>query len=868
MSAIKNNKHLDLIEQVKGSFPKELLALAQWVVCRSDKQPRIPAQGTPSAKVNDPKTWRDFDTAYNLAKQSDDLYLGYVLKEEDPYTCIDLDIKDDTSQEQIAQFERLIEQVDSYTEKSLNGRGYHIWVKGNIGSGRRTKGIEIYSQKRFMVCTGNVVLERSIQDRHTQLKQIIGSFIDTQDSEPLQVSAIDAQVTEITESDQIIISQAKNASNGDKFDALFNGEWQDLGYPSQSEADFALLSCLAFHTLDDQQIKRIFCSSALGNRDKAHRDDYLDGSLSRVRQTESNYLNRNKRSTPSNSKKTGFHVIDDETSKKLYPGVWHFDADKDGNTTQTRICSPVYVEAVTYDGQENNFGRMLRFRNTRGSWRSWAMPMELLRGSGEELRGELLSMGVEIDTTQKSRNLLSTYLQAEPPEKHVRCALQVGWCDNSFVLPDEVIGENASGIIFQSGERGHDEFTKAGTLEGWRDEISALAIGNPVLILAISAAFAGVLLSRCNAESGGIHLVGDSSTGKTTALEVACSVWGGVNYRRSWRATANGMEGAAVLFNDCLLALDEISECDPREVGKIVYALGNGRGKQRATRTGGARSVNRWKSFVVSTGERTIGTTMAEGGYRAKAGQSVRLLDIPAQREFGIYDNLHQFSTGAALSDKIKQVVAMHYGHAGRTFLEKLTREDRNLTAMLEAIKENPRFRVDASQGQDKRAVGRFALLALAGEIATEYGITGWSAGEAIEAAVEGFDAWYKLRGDGNDEKRRILEQVSNFIDRHGDGRFCNIEGTAGTQIRDRAGWWKDTDDSREYLFTSEGLHEALKGFDFKRALDVLQDAGALKSCKDKRRAGSYRVAGRTIKLYAINADVLNGEVKQPMIVF
>jgi putative DNA primase/helicase len=87
-------------------------------------------------------------------------------------------------------------------------------------------------------------------------------------------------------------------------------------------------------------------------------------------------------------------------------------------------------------------------------------------------------------------------------------------------------------------------------------------------------------------------------------------VWGGPGYRRSWRATANGMEGAAALFNDCLLALDEISECDPREVGAIVYSLGNGRGKQRASRTGAARSVTRWQAFIVSTGERTIGTTM------------------------------------------------------------------------------------------------------------------------------------------------------------------------------------------------------------------------------------------------------------------
>jgi putative DNA primase/helicase len=222
----------------------------------------------------------------------------------------------------------------------------------------------------------------------------------------------------------------------------------------------------------------------------------------------------------------------------------------------------------------------------------------------------------------------------------VRCALQVGWCGDAFVLSDQVIGSRAAGVIFQSGERGHDEHTRAGTLAGWRSEIAARAVGNPLLMLALSVSFTGPMLARCNAEGGGIHLVGDSSTGKTTAIEAACSTWGGPSFRRSWRATANGMEGAAALFNDCLLALDEISECDPREVGTIVYALSNGRGKQRASRTGNARSVTRWRSFVLSSGERTLATHMMEGGHRAKAGQSVRLLDLPAARRFGAWDEL------------------------------------------------------------------------------------------------------------------------------------------------------------------------------------------------------------------------------------
>jgi len=278
-----------------------------------------------------------------------------------------------------------------------------------------------------------------------------------------------------------------------------------------------------------------------------------------------------------------FKVFDDWTpvpdGRKLKPGVWFFGikagkGDAPPTLTQQWICSPVHVEAVTFDAQDNNFGRLLRFRNTLKRWRDWAMPMELLRAGGDELRGELLAMGVEIDPQAKT--LLAQYLQAKPPKRRVNCALQVGWCGDSFVLPDIVIGANASNVIFQSGERGHDEHTRAGTLAEWQAEIAARAIGNPMLTLALSASFAGPMLERCNGESGGIHFVGDSSTGKTTAIEAACSTWGGARYRRSWRATANGMEGAAAQFNDCLLALDEISECDPKEVGAIVYALGTG----------------------------------------------------------------------------------------------------------------------------------------------------------------------------------------------------------------------------------------------------------------------------------------------------
>ncbi|WP_291996646.1 DUF927 domain-containing protein [Candidatus Accumulibacter sp. ACC012] len=555
----------------------------------------------------------------------------------------------------------------------------------------------------------------------------------------------------------------------------------------------------------------------------------------------------------------GWSVTD--SGRKLRPGVWlHTMSAPKRNCepvpVDSWICGPLYVEAQTFDGTGNSFGRLLRFKNTVGRWRTWAMPMELLRGDGTDLRGELLAMGLSIDPS--GRFHLARYLQERDPKRRVRCALQVGWCGAVFVLPDAVIGPDATSVVFQSGERGHEEHGQGGTLDGWRTEIAARAVGNPLFIVGLSAAFAGPMLARCNAEGGGLHFVGDSSTGKTTLLEAAASVWGGANYRRSWRATANGIEGAAILFNDCLLALDEISECDPREVGNIVYALGNGRGKQRASRSGAARAVSRWQAFIVSTGERTIATTMAEGGHRSKAGQSVRLLDIPAARQHGCFDVLHDQPSGAALSDAVKRAAVTHYGRAGRAYLERLAHDPRDFAERLEILKGSPDFNHRDFEGQDKRAAGRFALLALAGEMATEYGLTGWPEGDAVKAAVVAFKAWRSLRGRGNDERRQILERVSNFIERHGDGRFSDADASNEIPVRERVGWWRDSQGSRLYLFTAVGMREALKGFDFNRALDELEACAVIpKAGANGKRSKLERIGGRTVRVYEVQADAL-----------
>lgn len=573
---------------------------------------------------------------------------------------------------------------------------------------------------------------------------------------------------------------------------------------------------------------------------------------------------------PSESDRPCFRVFPrwvESGGHKLRPGVWHFGlrhskGDKPPVLVDQWVSSPIYVDAVTRDSSDLSYGRMLSFRNSSERWHKWAMPMEMLSGHGDELRGELLHRGVEIDP-QHGRILLSMYLTSVVPPELLRCATHVGWCDGSFVLPDGVIGPGAKTIVFQSDGRTIDEYATSGSMAGWKNGVAANAVGNPTLMFAISVAFSGPLLNLLSAESGGVHIVGDSSTGKTTAADAACSVWGGSTYKRSWRATANGLEGAAVMFNDALLCLDEISECDPREVGSIVYALGNGQGKQRASRSGSARSVARWRCAVVSTGERTVATAMAEGGRRAKAGQTVRILDISARGQYGIFDDLHNMGSGAALSDAIKSAAKAHHGHAGRLFLRKLTQHvPGRLVETFEKFKALRHFSPTSTDGLIRRGAARFALIAMAGELATEYGLTGWKEGAAIEAARACFISWLEEQRPGNAEREQIVDAVQDFIERHGDARFSSIDGASddddeashGLIVRDRAGWWSDKDEDRRYLFTSQGLREAAKGFDLNPVLRKLVETGALEPPgKDGKHSRVVRINNQSVRGYWIN---------------
>lgn len=553
-------------------------------------------------------------------------------------------------------------------------------------------------------------------------------------------------------------------------------------------------------------------------------------------------------------------------------GVNFVPLDKDGNAlAPVLICSAIYVDARTRDAEGLNHGRLLRFKDPDGKEHYWAMPMEILAGDGIECRRNLLSMGVIINPNRQAKEKLIDYFSHSNPKEIVLCVSHIGWHNGIFVLPDKAIGEtNGEKIIFQSLTTDVVGFKLKGGLEDWRTNISNYCRGNTRLILAVSVAFAPPLLTLLNEESGGVHLNGASSTGKTTALKIACSVWGEPERLQTWRTTSNGLEGVAALHNDSLLCLDEMSQVDPKDAGEVAYMLANGVGKSRSKKDGSLQKKARWQLMFLSSGEIGLSEHISQTGKKSKAGQQVRLLDIPADagQNIGIFENLHGFNNGSELARHITQMTKHYYGHPIREFLTMITEGDiERLIHSIEGLRQDfiNELKIESSDGQVKRAANRFSLIAAAGELATRLGITGWLQGEAFDALKKCFYDWLNNRGGLNSqEELQIISQVRGFFQANYPSQFLSWKDP-NSKIISKAGFYKrDTNNEEIEFFVETEVYrtEICKGFNPTLVSKVCIKLGWLVPDSLGRATSPHRApdTNKPRRFYLFNYKVLGDE--------
>ncbi|MEF9385060.1 DUF927 domain-containing protein [Ralstonia solanacearum species complex bacterium KE056] len=555
-----------------------------------------------------------------------------------------------------------------------------------------------------------------------------------------------------------------------------------------------------------------------------------------------------------------------EVSKR---GVHYTGTDKDGNEKPPMfLCSRLNVIAMTRDAKSGEWGRLLEWRDDDRVTHRWAMPLELLQGDGGDVRRELARMGLTISPNKAARDMLASYVQIWKVEARARCVERLGWHGGVYVTANESIGENGEIVVFQNASAVEPALSQADTVADWRQSVGALAAGNTRMVFALSVAFAAPLADVAGEDSGGFHLRGGSSSGKTTALKVAASVWGEPSsYVRMWRATANGLEGLAALHNDGLLILDELSQIDSREAGDAAYLLANGQGKVRASRTGSARQAARWRLLFLSAGEESLSALMAKGGKRANAGQEIRLADIEADAGAGMgaFEKLHGHATPAEMALAIKDAATQHHGAVGIEWLRRIVDDRRNLADFLHGGMAQFVAGVlpAGAAGQVQRVARRFALVAVAGELATHYGLTGWQQGESERAAKACFAAWLDaFGGAGNREERAMLDQVRAFFEAHGASRFEDMNADHDQRIINRAGFYRTgADGGREYIVLPESFkRDVCHGFDAKAAIKALLANGWLELDGDKAQRRERLPGMGRVRCYVFSSRMWEGE--------
>ncbi len=548
-------------------------------------------------------------------------------------------------------------------------------------------------------------------------------------------------------------------------------------------------------------------------------------------------------------------------------GVHYLEEGKDGEVYPVWVCSMLRVLARTRNTDSADWGYLLEVIDPEGRAHRWAMPASLKAGNGDGYRSELLSMGLDIAPGLKSKQRLDRYLGTAKVDVFARCVDRLGWHGRTFVLPDAVYGKATDEPIVPQGIPTENPFRQKGTLGEWQEHVGSLCAGNSRLVLAVCTAFAAPLLDPLGQESGGLHLVGGSSLGKTTALRVAGSVCGGGSsgFIKQWRATDNGLESIAAAHCDALLCLDEMGQAGGKVVSEVAYMLANGQGKSRASRDGLARKSHTWRVLFLSTGEITLADKLAEDGKsRVKAGQAVRVVDIPADAGagLGLFEMLHSCASADLLARQLKEASNNYYGTPFRAFLKALVADRDALTLQVQKFMhtfENENCPEEAD-GQVKRVCGRFALLAAAGELGISLGVLLWVPGEAAKAAATCLRAWVRQRGGtGAAEVTAGLEQVRRFFQAHGAARFEELETTESRTVINRAGYRRREGGETVYWVFSETFKaEVCAGFNITMICTELKRLGILRPGTG-HNTKNVRLPDGQRRMYVLTSAILGG---------
>lgn len=293
----------------------------------------------------------------------------------------------------------------------------------------------------------------------------------------------------------------------------------------------------------------------------------------------------------------------------------------------------------------------------------------------DKFRDHLADEGVIPSHNKQMDELMSYvnhYIKTYQREKKAKVArVQFGWADNfsCFVVGDREI--RPSEIVYSppsaSTVRTAPKFRKRGTLEAWQEVAKFYTTpGQEVPFFALMAGFAAPLMSILEVQGGIISLYSpEGGTGKSTTLHMINSIFG---HPKEAMLIADDTGNSRIhrlgVINNIAATIDEITNESPESISAAIFAMLQGRGKERMNSSSNTERLNttKWNNISVVTGNSVI----SEKLYLIKKmpdGELRRVLEFPFPKPKGL---------AKSATDTVFRPLYENYGIAGEAYIQYL----------------------------------------------------------------------------------------------------------------------------------------------------------------------------------------------------
>ncbi|MEB8067692.1 phage NrS-1 polymerase family protein [Mammaliicoccus fleurettii] len=827
----------------KENVPTEMAHLEHWVLWKAEKikdkdeYSKVPYQliGLKASSTN-PSSWSSFDKS--IQKLDDYEGVGFVLTKEDNYICLDLDnihINSETFEPMTDIAKEIM--AKTWWEISPSGTGVHAYFKGELPDKVMKKNtsedLELYSHSRFMTFTGvNDGVDREISNDQAYIDSLVELYF------KLEVITNDVTSKEVTPSnldDIEIMSLMAKSKDADKLSKLMSGGWNEL-FESQSEADLSLLNALAFFTQKDaKQMDRIFRDSDLmRSKWDEHRgtETYGQMSINKAIAGCKNVYDSNYKSS------NDFEIIlnIEENQKipdnyKIGENSWLYKLVEKGRGDDkqevpilitstppfiTKCFKDIESLIVSYEMSYLKANQVTKF------------PVQALDIRDAKNIINLSSKGLDVDSNNRSElvQFISMFMRLNnlPTNKTVS---RLGHVKGHFIHP--LIDSDVELIIHEEGyKRLANAFKTKGTLQGYSDTVFNQIKDSPMTMMFVYASLGSILLHDLGVEAFIMDLAGKTSTGKTTAIKIAGSVWGTDDLRSEWNTTKVNVERKASMMNSFPLLYDDTRKAPHYQLADIVYQFSGGRSKGR----GNVQSIDvetTWNNILISTGETSI--VEYDNG---KGGMSARVITLQ--------DN--PFNDGVDLS-ALYDGLENNYGHLGLAYIEQYEKYKEKYK---KSFKGHEKLFIEkAGDNEVMQRLGRpFALLQTSAEILND--IEGFE--HDLYATVQSAYESMKESNKNIDKPKQLLEGLLEELD----ASRNSITGAGYGEVYNtelKAIFHKD------YLCVLSKPTKDYLGHELSTIIKEWEERGYLVTDSDRVQK-TVRSNGKKYKGYAINNEVIN----------